>query len=251
MKNIIIENKFARAEISPVGATIVSFKQTDGYDLFWTSPLAKFDGSRDIRGGAPICWPRFAQDEVNSHLPKHGFARTSIFNLDGIIEQKDQTIVKMSLPACKDFPANLEIEFSIKHILGITMTTTNTIKSPLMFTSAIHSYFKINDIDNIKIGGLDNGYDLASEKGQVFGYKKPVVIKDEDRDIRIANSNFSDIIVWNPRTKASADIPGDSWREFICVESGNVQSNVIKLHDSQRAKIEIAILNKKMSVEHI
>ena len=54
------------------GAHVTSFKNAQGRELLYTSPLATFAGPKAIRGGIPICFPQFGQ---KGNIRQHGLAR--------------------------------------------------------------------------------------------------------------------------------------------------------------------------------
>lgn len=62
------------------GATVTSWKTSDGTERLFLSTAAVLDGSKPIRGGVPIVFPVFGpppKDHPTSQLPQHGFARNS------------------------------------------------------------------------------------------------------------------------------------------------------------------------------
>ena len=57
------------------GAHVVSW-QAAGRERLYVSPRNVWDGHSAIRGGVPVCFPQFNQ---RGSLPKHGFARNSVW----------------------------------------------------------------------------------------------------------------------------------------------------------------------------
>lgn len=67
---INLSNGLAECKISLWGANIVSYRpKNEEHDIFWLGELNKFDNVQAIRGGVPICWPRFAEEKLNGRLP--------------------------------------------------------------------------------------------------------------------------------------------------------------------------------------
>ena len=91
----------ASARIALFGATVTSWKSSDGQERLFLSEKTTLDGSSAVRGGIPIVFPVFgppSDHEDNQGLencPRHGFARTNWWHLqtdhavDGPVEGKD------------------------------------------------------------------------------------------------------------------------------------------------------------------
>ena len=87
---IHLQNQVAECKISLWGGNLLSYrKKKKKKDVFWLGDLNKFDNVQAIRGGIPICWPRFAEEELNNHLPRHGFARLSMWHLQNVNVDED------------------------------------------------------------------------------------------------------------------------------------------------------------------
>ena len=68
------------------GASVTSWKTSDGTEQLFLSEKAVLDGSKAIRGGIPVVFPVFGpppQDHATSSLPQHGFARVSYWEFLG------------------------------------------------------------------------------------------------------------------------------------------------------------------------
>lgn len=68
------------------GATVTSWKTSNGEEQLFLSEKAVLDGSKAIRGGIPVVFPVFGpppKDHATSALPQHGFARTSLWEYLG------------------------------------------------------------------------------------------------------------------------------------------------------------------------
>ena len=82
---ITLSNSVAECKISLFGGNIVSYRpKSEEQDIFWLGDLNKFDNVQAIRGGIPVCWPRFAEEKLNNNLPRHGFARLSNWSVGSI-----------------------------------------------------------------------------------------------------------------------------------------------------------------------
>ena len=82
---ITLSNSAVECKISLWGGNIISYHpKSQQHDVFWLGEKNKFDNIQAIRGGIPVCWPRFSEETLNNHFPRHGFARLSMWNLKNI-----------------------------------------------------------------------------------------------------------------------------------------------------------------------
>ena len=65
------------AEVYLYGACCTSWRQASGDEVLYVRPDAKFDMTKAISGGIPICFPQFGPGEMK----QHGFARDSLWRV--------------------------------------------------------------------------------------------------------------------------------------------------------------------------
>lgn len=68
------------------GATVTSWKTSNGAEQLFLSSAAVLDGSKAIRGGIPLVFPVFGpppKTHATGQLPQHGFARNSYWEFLG------------------------------------------------------------------------------------------------------------------------------------------------------------------------
>lgn len=68
------------------GATVTSWKTSNGAEKLFLSSAAALDGSKPIRGGIPIVFPVFGpppKDHATGKLAQHGFARNNYWEFLG------------------------------------------------------------------------------------------------------------------------------------------------------------------------
>ena len=75
------------------GAHVVSW-QAAGRERLYLSPRNVWDGRSAIRGGVPVCFPQFNQ---RGSLPKHGFARNSVWTAGQAKVQDEQVQLDLTL----------------------------------------------------------------------------------------------------------------------------------------------------------
>jgi len=253
-----LKNSVASAKIALQGAHIFSFKRSDE-ELLWLSSKSAFENGTAIRGGIPLCWPRFGN--LDKALPQHGFARTFLFELMKVTEESDTlTVVHMQLKSSQEsrkiwnFDFVLDIFFHISDTLKIEMQTSNKDTKEFLLTQAFHTYFAVSDIDDVVISGLDGKEYLDSltgkeeyQKGDIFIdrevdriYKESaehITLSDKEHEVNIGAKNSHSVIVWNPWIEKCAKMSGmqkEAYKEFVCIESANALDDfkVVQLNES-------------------
>jgi len=233
------------AVVYPFGACVTSYVK-GGTDYLCVRPDAKLDGSKPISGGIPHCFPQFGPGAIQ----QHGFAR----NLDWeVVEQSDDKIV-MSLSendyTMEMWPHAFNCKYTVSlgaDSLDTEFCVTNTGDKPFDFTAALHTYWSVSGIKNIKITSpafkgatyLDK---MQSPPADVKSDKESIVISEEvdqvyagvsgdvlledskrKRPLTIANKiGWSDTVLWNPYGNE-----GMGFDKFVCVESAQAATPVV------------------------
>ncbi len=263
-KYIEIQNSAASAKIALQGAHIFSFKRSDADELLWLSNVSAFEMGSAIRGGIPLCWPRFGN--FDKSLPQHGFARTAAFELVSVREENEKlTTVHLRLESSDEskkvwnYEFVLDVIFHISESLEVEMITTNRDTKEFLITQAFHTYFQVSDIQNIKIVGLQNKAYLDTlineervQKGSIRIDKEvdriykesaeDIILEDGDRAVHIGSENSASVIVWNPWIEkcskmSSMDI--DGYKKFVCIESANALDDFRMLTPNESISIGV------------
>ena len=74
--------------------------------MIFVFPGAVFDGRQPIRGGVPVVFPQFGRPN-QSLFAMHGFARTSMWALDAIVDAAEDTREPYPQPRPRLVPASL------------------------------------------------------------------------------------------------------------------------------------------------
>ena len=251
-KYLEISNPHAHAKIALQGAHIFAYKATDKPLLLWLSPKAMMQEGKAIRGGIPICFPWFGKHKVDSTLPQHGFARTSLWKIVHEEEKRDgSTHIRLQLTQTAntrklwayDFEVNLDV--IVGKTLRLTMHITNTDTKPFEVSTALHTYLNISDIENVEIVGLDNTEyydDLTKSTGRQQGNLRihaeidsvyqnkhsSITLLDSDREIGITSEGSASLVVWNPwkeKSIAMADMSDDGYKTMLCLETANARED--------------------------
>lgn len=236
------------------GAQVLSWV-TGGRERLYLSPRAVFDGQSTIRGGIPLCFPQFNQ---RGPLPKHGFARNLAWrrapaSKDGDaqstvrLELTDSDVTRAWWPEC--FVAQLTVVLGAGS-LGVQLVvhnTGNTDDRALDFTTALHTYLRVEDVERAQLSGLDGcaRWDaLAGARGVQQGpvtfdgeydrvFSAPtgsIHLNDGAHCLQISQSaSLSNTVVWNPGAALCArlaDLPSDGYRSMLCVEAAQIDQSV-------------------------
>jgi len=261
-----IKNNNASVKIALQGAHIYEYKRKGEEDLLWLSDISDFEEGKAIRGGIPICWPSFGMN--NASLPQHGFARTSMFEhiyTKEIDVGTTQVLLRLADNASTrklwNHKFELDVMFTISSTLKIELKTTNLDTKDFTITQALHSYFSISDIRNIKIKGLENKlyFDALQEKNflqkgiieineefdNVYQEaNEEIVLEDNSKKVHLKSLGSSSVVVWNPwveKTKRMSAMKEDDYKNFVCIETANAFEDfkLIKPKESHTLSVEI------------
>lgn len=264
---ISLSNGLATCKISLFGANIVSYRpKSQEQDVFWLGDYNKFDNVQAIRGGVPVCWPRFAEEKLNGELPRHGFARLSTWNLKNVFVDETKMEVELSLIPDKKFNVDVTATLFIKITdkLEYQLETTNNGDEIFEFSEALHAYFNIGSIDDVKIKGLTNHQYKNSLDGKDYTLEEDLKIKGEfdsafqshkatveivdnvlNRIISVEKNGSNTTVVWNPN-KDLAEMSEGQYKKFVCIEPSNQGDFFVSLQPKEKHKISMTIQVKNL-----
>ena len=232
------------------GAHVVSWRAAQRERLY-LSPRNQWDGHTAIRGGVPVCFPQFNQ---RGSLPKHGFARNLAWAAGSSAVQDDkvsQDLVLASSPEThalwpQKFEATLRVTL-VPGELTVTLIVHNTDDKPLEFSGALHTYLAVDQIAQVRLTGLQGqaewdavrdhhgsaatALQFDGEFDRVYAAAPaPLHLHDGANELAIRQSaSWAQSVVWNPgreKCAAMADLPGDGYVHFVCVEAAQVMSPI-------------------------
>jgi glucose-6-phosphate 1-epimerase len=251
----------ASGEIYLHGAQVTSWKPAGRQDVLWLSQKSMWQDGQPIRGGVPICFPWFGPNRNDALAPSHGLARLNNWSLDSI-EQCDGAVNVTCSSTSDDrsrqwVPGDCELRFRAsfgsKLVMGLELLNTGT--TPLQVEEALHTYYSVGDVRQVRVQGLDGSRYLDRLKGQVnvqrgtgaitaetewlFSGAQAVEIDDPvlRRRIRISSQNSAQALIWNPwidKARRMPDFGDDEWPRMLCVETCNVLSDAITVAPGQR-----------------
>ena len=242
------------------GAHLTAWQPPGGPPGLFISPNSAFAQGRAIRGGIPIIFPWFGANRHAPAAPQHGFARTATWRLDAVeTSGRDSLTLTLGLGdgdvASPFWPEPFRAIFTVvfAQTLSLRLAVENRATHPITFEEALHAYFAISDISTIAISGLAgttyiDKTDAARRKPQTaelvtINAETDRVYLDtpgrcaiEDRGWRrrvvIQKVGAASSVVWNPwaeKAAAMADLGDPAWRGMVCVETGNIADNEVRL----------------------
>jgi len=247
LPTVEVSSARARATVLLHGANVTSWIP-EGHDpVLWLSPGSQFTKGQPIRGGIPICLPWFSKGPNGDKEPMHGTARLSMWELADATD--DDGVVTLDLRLV-DEGWSATFRIVVGGSLTLELTTTNDAEADMVVEEAFHTYFDVKDVSGIRVVGLDGARYLDKVAGGVATQEGDLVFTDRtdrvydsaadveivdpgrNRTIRIAKSNSANTVTWNPwaeTAKGLADVPDESWPEFVCVETANVGASATTL----------------------
>jgi glucose-6-phosphate 1-epimerase len=274
LKKVVIDNEHAEAEIYLYGANMTHFQLKSGAPVIFNGKETLMSATKTVHAGIPICWPWFGAHPTESAKPQHGFARDMLWQLKSAKNLDTSTTeVVLSLKenaqslALWPYSFELELTFTIGNTLSVALKTTNTSAVPFTFTQALHTYFAVSDIEQIEVSGLEKTLfvdyaDAKKEKSEAESlhidrminrvyYPTDAACTLHDpllkRTIVVEKEGSRSTTVWNPwEENGIHDLPGDTFRNFLCIETTNALGDARTLQPG-----ESHLIVQKVSVNKV
>ncbi len=265
MLKVQLKSEAASAEVYLHGAHVTGFQLNGQPPLLFLSRASRFEPDRAIRGGIPVILPWFGPREGQA---SHGFARLMDWELaDTGVSLGGATYARFRLPTPPEPWPPFQADYLVTVTDRLTAELILTNASPdqfLEFEECLHTYFHVGDISRVAVAGLGHTPYLdeldgvsKTEPGEAFLIQAevdrtyfdttdPVEIRDASlgRTIRVEKSGSHSTVVWNPwadKARKMADFGDDEYREMICVESGNIGQNRIRLGPAETSRLKICL----------
>ena len=240
-------------------------------DVLFLSPKARFETGTPIRGGIPIVFPWFG-DDAERRGPAHGFARRVPWTVvtagagraerdEGVLlELVDDETTRKQWP--HRFRATLDVVFGAE--LAIAFSVENRSAEPFTFEALLHTYLRVGDVSQCSLDGLEDAWHKDKTKGNALarngtgpmrfqgecdrtfcGNEATCVLTDPvlRRTLTVIKEGARSTVVWTPGASRAAALPdlGETWPQFLCVESGNVMDDAITLRPGERHTMRVRI----------
>lgn len=250
----------ARATITLYGAHLVEWHSADGHSRVFCSRQSNRDGARAIRGGVPVIFPQFAE---RGDGMRHGFARVLNWqhlasgredngdNGDNAASFAEFGLDHRALPAAMATNWPHRFALTLRVVLGaqtlqLQLQVANQGATPFRFAAALHSYWQVADLAQVRISGLQGVpfFDQVSQaavpassppllaiEGKTDRIYHPIATTvglhaaPDQMPLQLQQSGFGDLVLWNPGAQdaaAMADLADDEFQNFVCIEAAQV-----------------------------
>jgi len=253
----------ARGEIYLHGAHVTSWHPVGAKEALFVSSKSKWEAGSAIRGGVPICFPWFSTREGEPGSPAHGLVRTKEWQLEAITHADSNVTVALSSSSDENtqkfWPGDYHLLFcaTFGEQLRLELIVANRGTLTFRFEEALHSYFRIGNVETARLEGLAGAsyLDKTDARREKHQRGELVISTETDRIYRntlasveiedpvlrrrmvVAKGDSRDTVIWNPwaeKAKAMSDMGTDEWRNFVCVETCNIGEHSVNLAPSQQ-----------------
>ena len=239
----------ATASVTPYGAHICSWIPAGGNEQLFLSKTSEFRKGVAIRGGVPLIFPQFS---ALGPLAKHGFARTANWRL--LRSGQTETGAAQAIFELQESAASLQIwphvfrtELVVtiaQEQLQIELVVVNNGNAAFNFTCALHSYFAVAHIENVRLHGLvglryrdmvantenqlesHESLKINGEVDRIYAdLTSNVEIHQPQQSLHISQSGFADAVIWNPgaeKGSSMSDLEPDGYQRMVCVEAAAI-----------------------------
>lgn len=244
-----------QAFVAAQGAQLLSWRAADGRERMYLSATTgglTRDGREPaaIRGGVPVCFPQFSD---RGNLVKHGFARNLPWRVNEHVGGALTLTLQDDATSRAQWPHAFEAALSMRigpGSLEVTLAVANTGAESFSFTTALHTYLRVNDIRRVQLQGLQGvRYQDATDQCTVKTQQEAQLAIPGEVDrvymdppstlqllepgcapMRISQRGFADTVVWNPgpdKARALPDMPDLDWLHMLCVEAACAAAPVV------------------------
>jgi D-hexose-6-phosphate mutarotase len=284
-----IEGRAATGSLTLQGAQILLWQpRHSAAPVLWLSDHAKAVPGKSLRGGAPVCWPWFGAHATDATVAAHGFARNRDWQLrearvaiDGTHElvlvlagdQRTQgageTPAQRQLRDAWPHAFELELRIAFGALLRATLTSRNRGGASMPVGEALHTYFRVGDIGQIRLLGLEScDYEdkvgpparrrqqgpvqFEGETDRVYLDRRAECVIDDPvlaRRIHVRKSGSGSTVVWSPGVEKAARLgdlgegsrPGEGWRAMVCVETANALEDIVHVAPSAEHCMQLEV----------
>lgn len=253
---------WASADIYLHGAQLTSWQPVNAEEVLFLSQQSNWQDGHAIRGGIPVCFPWFRSKADTPSAPAHGLVRTKEWRLESVKIDGESAVVICSTEndeaTHRWWPHAFRLvhKLSIGKSLRLELNITNTGQTSFQFEEALHTYFRVRQVEKVSIRGLDqiryldnvDGNRKKTQSGDLILTAKTdnayidvhgaadLIDPTSGRTIRTEKENSATTVIWNPWQEGAVslgDLGNNEWREFACVEASNILGSAISLAPGQ------------------
>ena len=172
----------------------------------------------------------------------------------------DKTVIELSYQIYAEqeaqwpFATELLYRIEVGENLDAALTIRNKDSMPFTFSCALHSYYAVEHINQVRIEGFDqspyldamDNWSCNIQKGDILIDEEvdriyqtapdAITLSDAERKISIRNKNSNSTVVWNPwqeKAKRLTQFADDDYQTMLCIETANIADDVIYLESDE------------------
>ena len=249
---VTVNHSTCKAQVALHGAHVMSWCPKGHKEVLYLSPEAVYREGKAIRGGIPICWPWFNAHPSDPDLPSHGLVRNQFWKLEST-DADDEGVVAKLRRTTEHWTVVATIRMASS--LEVAIESTNLGDDQLLVSGALHSYFRVGDVRQITIKGLEDAayldtvgqhtnrhqtgvIEIDREVDRYYDSSAAVRLEDpsKERTILIDKENSPSTVVWNPwieKAAALGDLPNEDYLAFACVEAAITNDRAVALSQGE------------------
>jgi glucose-6-phosphate 1-epimerase len=196
--------------------------------------------------------------------------RTTTWRLESIIQAEDAVTVSLFTESDENTRKWWPADFRLVHRatfgseLCLELVVKNTGSTSFQFEEALHTYFRVGQIEKVLLQGLDavayldktdanrkktqqGSVVITSETDRVYlNTQGAIMLEDQAlrRRIVLAKENSFTTVVWNPwveKAKAMSDFGEAEWKQMVCIEASNVMDFAVILAPGQQHRMKATL----------
>ena len=211
----------------------------------------------------PICFPWFGPHPSDPAAPAHGLVRDRLWNPVQTAASPDGQVDTEMVYSLDQLHALYRVTFGPR--LELALTVRNHTESDQTFEAALHTYFRVADVRNVHITGLENtrytdklrGNETYTQSADPVTFtgetdriyhdtQAACVLHDPglNRRITVEKEGSRSTVVWNPwidKAQRMSDFGDDEWPTMCCIESAAIGENAIELGPGQSHTLRVVI----------
>ncbi len=257
---ILMQNDRAECTVTLHGAHVVSYIPAGMSELLFVSKQSEFTDGKAIRGGVPVCFPWFGAPPPGESKA-HGIVRCTAWEV--LAADDSHAVLGITVNGFR-----LRYTVTAAEKLQMVLHIENISGSPLDYSGALHTYFRVADVSALSLDGIagssyldsltgkfeiqDIPLQITCETDRIYQSNAAVVLDDPGfkRRITVEKSGSNSTVIWNPwidKSKRLPDFGDDEFHNMLCIEAANAAA----VGDTRTlAPGECAELSQTVSVQH-
>lgn len=275
-----VQTPQAELLLAEQGAQILRYQRLGEPPLIWLSEQAAGQRGQSVRGGVPVCWPWFGDLARNpaallaqyrgDAAPFHGLVRNLAWECRESVVDGEGVRLLFACPQPEDglpgwpHAVDVELEIRLGTRLYLSLRSHNRGQRPVWISQALHSYFAVSDIRDVKVRGLEgcryietldewreyrqNGaLRFTGETDRIY-LDLPAQLELHDsgwqRKICLHSQQSHSAVLWNPwidKAQRLSQFAEDAWQHMLCIETANVWDDCMQLGPNESHSLDLSL----------